>query len=231
MVDALPNIDFLMSLFLPWDVRPQVAYLEQFSALLMNTVKPVLFLSPACDDIRAWWPCWRRWRGARRRYARSRGALCYINVTHPFRHEHDDVEKLLFLAEKAVPFTYNPAVLRGRERPHHAAGAMAAGNAGELFGLVLSQLVSEGCPATLSGGTADKLDMRTMIDVYSAPENRVASRRDGPPLRPPALRPGRRLGFEGRRRAERGRSVALPSGRGSGRLHPRSTTWATWSRA
>lgn len=174
VVDALPNIDFLMSLFVPWDLAPQVAYLQQFAAMLRNSTKPTFFLSPSSEDIRAMVAMLEVVAGGERALREKPRGLCYINVTHPFRHEFADVEKLMFVADKGVPFTYNPTVLRGASGPITQAGAMAVANVGELFGLVLSQLVNEGCPAALSGGTADKLDMRSMIDVYSAPENRVA---------------------------------------------------------
>ncbi len=173
VLDALPNIDFVMSLFVPWELEPAVAYLEQFKAMLRNSTKPFLFLSPSGDDIRAMVAMLEAVAGGEDALREKPRGLCYINVTHPFRHEFDDLDKLIFLAEKGVPYTYNPTALRGASGPITPAGCMAVGNAGELFGLVLAQLVNEGCPATLSGGTADKLDMRSMIDIYSAPENRV----------------------------------------------------------
>ena len=174
LVDALPNIDFVMSLFVPWEVAPQVAYVEQFKLMIANSTKPFLFLSPSGEDIRSMVAMLEAVAGGEEALREKPRGLCYINVTHPFRHEFDDLDKLLFVAEKGVPFTYNPSTLRGASGPITQAGCMAVGNMGELFGLVLAQLVNEGCPATLSGGTADKLDMRSMIDVYSAPENRVA---------------------------------------------------------
>jgi trimethylamine--corrinoid protein Co-methyltransferase len=38
---------------------------------------------------------------------------------------------------------------------------------------VIAQLKREGAPILLSGGTQDMLDMRTMLDIYAAPQNRV----------------------------------------------------------
>ena len=55
-----------------------------------------------------------------------------------------------------------------------AAGAIALANAGELAGLVLAQLKRQGAPVILTGGVNDMMDMRTMVDSYAAPENRVA---------------------------------------------------------
>jgi len=94
-------------------------------------------------------------------------------VTSPLVHDTEALDKLLFMAGRGLPCTYNPVVLRGANGPITPAGAVALGNAGELAGLVVAQLKREGAPVILSGGTQDMLDMRTTGDIYAAPENRV----------------------------------------------------------
>jgi trimethylamine--corrinoid protein Co-methyltransferase len=79
----------------------------------------------------------------------------------------------MFMAEKGLPTTYTPVVLRGMTGPVTPAGAIALANAGELVGLVLAQLKRQGTPIILTGGVNDMADMRTMTGVYAAPENRV----------------------------------------------------------
>jgi trimethylamine--corrinoid protein Co-methyltransferase len=94
-------------------------------------------------------------------------------VTAPLVHNEEALQKLLFMAEKGLPTTYTPVVLRGASGPITPAGAVAYANAGELAGLVISQLKRQGTPVILSGGTQDMLDMSSMLDIYAAPENRV----------------------------------------------------------
>jgi trimethylamine--corrinoid protein Co-methyltransferase len=173
VVDALPNIDFLMSLFLPWDLAPEAATLQQFRAMLTYSVKPTLFLSPNLADIPAMVAMLEAVAGGTEALKEKPRGMCHINVTHPFRHEADEVEKLMLLAERAVPHAYSPVVFRGANGPMTQAGGMAVAGVGELFGLVLSQLVREGCPIAQAGGTAEKLDMRTMVGIYSSPEKRA----------------------------------------------------------
>ena len=173
VVDALPNIDFLMSLFLPWDLAPEVATLQQFRTMLTYSVKPTLFLSPNVADIPMMVAMLEAVAGGADALREKPRGLCHINVTHPFRHEADEVEKLMLLAERAVPHAYSPVVFRGANGPMTQAGAMAVAGVGELLGLVLSQLVREGCPIAQAGGTAEKLDMRTMVGIYSSPEKRA----------------------------------------------------------
>jgi trimethylamine--corrinoid protein Co-methyltransferase len=77
------------------------------------------------------------------------------------------------MAEKGLPTTYTPVVLRGATGPVTAAGAIALANAGELAGLVIAQLQREGAPVILTGGVNDLFDMRSTIDCYADPTNRV----------------------------------------------------------
>jgi trimethylamine--corrinoid protein Co-methyltransferase len=111
--------------------------------------------------------------GGEEQLRRNPICACYINVTHPMRHNQEALQKLLFLAGKGLPTTYTPVVLRGATGPVTAAGAIALANAGELAGLVLAQLKREGAPVILTGGVNDMLDMRTTVDSYADPTNRV----------------------------------------------------------
>ena len=173
VLDALPNIDFLMSFCMASDKPQAIADRFQMQALLSNSVKPILFVTtdfPGCVDavemaeIVA---------GGADALQRNPTCACYINVTSPLQHNTESLDKLLFLAGKGLPATYNPVVLRGANGPVTLAGAVALGNAGELAGLLVAQLKREGAPVILTGGTQDMLDMRTTGDIYAAPENRV----------------------------------------------------------
>lgn len=171
--DALPNIDFLMSFCIANDLSPQTYDRHQMQAMLMHSLKPILFVTldfPGCVDA------------VRMAEAVVGGAealqskplcACYINVSGALRHNEEALQKLLFMAEKGLPTTYTPVVLRGATGPVTAAGAIALANAGELAGLVISQIKREGAPVILTGGVNDMLEMRTAIDCYSDPTNRV----------------------------------------------------------
>ena len=173
LCDALPNIDFLMSLCVASDLEPATADRHQKRAMLTNSTKPILFVTTefeGCVDAVAMAEIV---VGGAEALRRNPLCACYINVTHPLRHNAEALRKLFFLAGKGLPTTYTPVVLRGASGPVTAAGALALANAGELAGLVLAQLKREGAPVILSGGTNDMLDMRTLGDIYAAPENRV----------------------------------------------------------
>ena len=105
----------------------------------------------------------------------SPNVACYINVTSALRHNAEAVQKLLFLAEKQLPFVYFPAVHRGMTGPMTQAGAAALVNAGQLAGLVLSQLKQEGAPIIRGAQDGSSLDMRTMVQAYASEYKRAAA--------------------------------------------------------
>jgi trimethylamine--corrinoid protein Co-methyltransferase len=171
--DALPNIDFLMSFCIANDLNPQTYDRYQMQAMLMNSIKPILFVTldfAGCvDNIKMAEAV----VGGASALQSKPLCACYINVSSPLRHNAEALQKLLFMAEKGLPTTYTPVVLRGATGPVTAAGAIALANAGELAGLVISQIKREGAPVILTGGVNDMLEMRTAIDCYADPTNRV----------------------------------------------------------
>lgn len=171
--DALPNVDFLMSFCVPHDLPQETYDRYQMRAMLMNTTKPILFVTTefegCVDAIRMAEAV----AGGEEELRRNPLCACYINVTGPLRHNQEALRKLLFLSSKGLPTTYTPVVLRGATGPVTAAGAIALANAGELAGLVIAQLNREGAPIILTGGVNDMLDMRTTGDAYADPTNRV----------------------------------------------------------
>jgi len=170
LCDALPNIDFVMSMFLPTDVPDEVSDRYQMRAMLEHTAKPIMFVTndlAGCVDAVAMAEA--VVGGAEALQTRPLAA-CYINVTTGLRHNEEALQKLLFLSERGLPFAYIPVALGGATAPITLAGNMAIWNAGCLVGLVLSQLQRPGAPFITTGWGASALDMRTAISPYVEPE-------------------------------------------------------------
>ncbi len=173
VMDALPNIDFLMSFCMTSDRPQEIADRYQMQAMLTNSIKPILFIAIDFDSCVDCVEMVEIVAGGADALRRNPMAACYVNVTSPLQHNAESLRKLLYLTAKGLPTTYNPVVLRGTNGPVTLAGATALAYAGELAGLVIGQLNREGAPMILAGGTNDLLDMRTTQDIYAAPENRV----------------------------------------------------------
>jgi trimethylamine---corrinoid protein Co-methyltransferase len=170
--DALKDISFVMSMFLPSDVRQEIADRYQFETMLHNTVKPIVFVTyetAGCVDAIEMAEAV---AGGGEALRARPFVACYINVTTGLLHNADALEKLLFLAGKGLPALYIPVVSGGTTGPVTVAGTLALSNAGVLVGLVISQLKREGAPVIIPGFGGDALDMRTMVDPYCAPDPR-----------------------------------------------------------
>jgi trimethylamine--corrinoid protein Co-methyltransferase len=162
-----------MSFCIASDVPAEVSDRHQMRAMLMNSTKPILFVTTGFEGCVDVIKMAEAVAGGADELRRNPICALYINVTTALRHNEEALKKLLFMAEKGLPTTYTPVVLRGVSGPVTAAGAIALANAGELAGLVIAQLKREGAPIILTGGVNDMLDMRTTVDAYADPNNRV----------------------------------------------------------
>jgi len=173
LCDALPNIDFVMSMLLPSDVNMTTADRFQMEAMLTYTTKPVIFVTyeyegcPDCVEMAE------TVVGGPAALRERPNIACYINVVSGLHHNKEGLQKLLYLASKRIPALYIPSSTAGVTSPVTPAGALACDNAGALVGLVLSQLKQEGAPMIVSGMPPGHLDMRTMVSTYCEPERGV----------------------------------------------------------
>jgi trimethylamine--corrinoid protein Co-methyltransferase len=170
--DALPHIDFVMSMFLPMDVNPMVSDRYQMEVMLNRTTKPIVYVTnefSGCVDAVEMAEVV---AGGAEALKLKPWVACYINVTTGLRHNEEALQKLLFLADKGLPAIYVPVVVSSISGPVTPAGGMALTNAGMLVGLVLSQLKREGAPFIVPGWGAEGMDMKTMVNPYCAPDPR-----------------------------------------------------------
>jgi len=153
LCDALPAIDFVMSLGIPRDVPAERTYRHQYATMLRHTTKPTVVV---CDGL-----------------AERPTLLLYAEPSTPLQHSREATDKLLFCARTRIPITHSPAPMMGGTAPVTPAGAVALGNAEALSSLVMHQLQQPGAPF-LYGHGVHHLDMKEMVSVYGAPEFQLA---------------------------------------------------------
>ena len=170
LVDALPNMDFVMSMFLPSDV-PQADYeRHQMALMLKESTKPVIFVgieeesSVMAIDMAA------AVAGDLKTLQQYPFVINFVCTVSAFHHNGESLQRLLYAAERNIPSIFAPGSTRGTLAPITSAGAMALHNAAQLAGLVLSQLKREGSPLILCGRGGGFLDMRSMVSLYTAPD-------------------------------------------------------------
>jgi trimethylamine--corrinoid protein Co-methyltransferase len=172
VADALPRIDFVMSMVLPVDVPQMVVDRYQMEIMLNNTTKPIVFVTNEFSGCVDAVEMAEAVAGGAEALRLNPFVGCYINVTTGLRHNQEALQKLLFLAEKGLPAFYIPVGLGGTTAPMTVAGCQVIWNVGALVGLVLSQLKREGTPYVMAGWGAGGLDMKTTVMPYAEPDRR-----------------------------------------------------------
>jgi trimethylamine--corrinoid protein Co-methyltransferase len=170
--DALPNIDFVMSLVLPVDVPQMVADRYQMEAMLNHTTKPIVFVTTEFSGCVDAVEMAEIVAGGPEALRMNPFVACYINVTTGLRHNQEALQKLLYLSGKGLPALYIPVGQGGTTAPITPAGCQVIWNVGALVGLVLSQLKREGAPYVMAGWGAGALDMKTTVQPYAEPDRR-----------------------------------------------------------
>jgi trimethylamine--corrinoid protein Co-methyltransferase len=166
LMDALPELDFVMSLFLPKDVNQQIYDRYQMQAMLNNTVKPIVYVTPDFEGCKAAVEMCEAVAGGVDAFCRKPFAACYINVTSGLVANEEALQKCVYLAEKGLPMMYIPLNAGGVNSPSTTAGCMATMNAGIMLGIVLSQLINPGTPVAVPGWNGGPYNLKTMVGNY-----------------------------------------------------------------
>ncbi len=166
VMDALPEIDFVMSLFLPRDVDGRIYDRYQMEAMLHTTAKPIVFVSPDFEGCRAAVEMCEAVAGSEDAFRRKPFATCYINVTSGLVANEEALRKCIYLAKKGLPQLWIPLNAGGVNAPATTAGCMASMNAGILLGIVLAQLVQPGVSVGVPGWNGGPYNLKTMVGNY-----------------------------------------------------------------
>ncbi len=169
LVDALPNIDFLMSMALPSDVPIQTSDRRSFLAMIANTVKPVVFTAWDVEGLADIIEMAELVAGGPDELSLKPFLLAYLEPTSPLCHSEVVLRKVLMMVDHGLPFVYAPGPIDGASVPVTPAGALATANAEVMSGLVIAQLRRPGAPFVWGSGSGP-LDMRTLVATYSSPE-------------------------------------------------------------
>lgn len=169
LADALPNIDFVMSMALPSDAPTALADRYAFRAMLQNTLKPLVFTAWDEEGLADIIAMAEAVAGGREALRLNPLLLAYLEPSSPLQHSQEAVRKLLLMAERGLPLVYSPGPVEGASAPVTPAGSLAMANAEVLSGLVMAQLRRRGAPFVYGSGSGP-LDMKTMVATYASPE-------------------------------------------------------------
>jgi len=169
LIDALGQLDFVMSMGVPEDVPALDHYLHAFLAMVRNSVKPMVYTARDLRDMQDIYRIACAVAGGEVALREKPFLLQYAEPISPLLFNEESVEKIMFCAEKGIPVAFPPSPNMGGGGPITIAGALALGNAEILAGLILTQLVRPGTPFLYGCNTA-VLDMKSAIVAYGSPE-------------------------------------------------------------
>ncbi|MGM0653089.1 MAG: trimethylamine methyltransferase family protein [Bacillota bacterium] len=169
LVDALENVDFVMSLGLVTDAPVDASDVHQFEAMLLNSSKPILFTAYNRSGLKAIIEMAALAAGGKDKLREKPSMALYAEPTSPLIHSREALEKLLNCAEEGIPLIYATTPMLGATAPVTVSGAAVVANAEILSGLVIHQLKAKGAPYVYGGGIPP-MHMGTSICSYGGPE-------------------------------------------------------------
>ncbi|MFU8794686.1 MAG: trimethylamine methyltransferase family protein, partial [Dethiobacteria bacterium] len=167
LVDALPSLDFCMSLACISDVTPVLADVHEVQAMLENTSKPIVSWAFNLNNNASIVALCEAAAGGAALLRDNPFFVLYTEPATPLKHPKESLDKLLFMAEKELPVIYTPGVQGNATAPSSLAGVIVMAASDCLAGLVIHQLKNPGAPF-IAGGVTTNMDMRTMIHCYAS---------------------------------------------------------------
>ena len=167
--DALPNVDFHMSIGLTSDVPIPTYDRHQFLAMLEGCTKPFIITAVDAEGLADQYEMACTVLGGEEEFAKNPLFVVYIEPSSPLSHSKEAVDKLLYCAEKGIPAIYAPCPIAGGTGPTTLAGLLVQGLAECLVGIVIAQLKRKGTPIII-GGVVSIMDMKATVLAYGAPE-------------------------------------------------------------
>ena len=169
LVDALPNIHFLMSMGIPVDVDSALTYDVQMADMLASSTKPIVFVTndrASCQraiDMAA------AVAGGYDALREQQHILLYSEPSSPLQQSETAVDKLLLMAEFELPVVHSPGPQMGAVAPITMASGLVMSLAEIMSSLVIHQLTRPGAPFIFGAGL-HHMDMKSMQICYASPE-------------------------------------------------------------
>ncbi len=169
LCDALPNLDFIMSMGVATDVNEHAPFLYEFVDMMAGSSKPIVFTARDTRDMEEILEMASAVVGGEEALRANPFLLHYAEPISPLTHSPEGLRKLLFCADHQVPVVYVSGMSAGGSAPCTLAGALTVASAECLSGLVIHQLAFPGSPFVY-GANISSVDLRTMNFTYGGPE-------------------------------------------------------------
>jgi len=169
--NALPNIDFVMSIAGSYDKPLESQYLHDLDALINNTDKPIICSAPGSQISQYILEMTSSIVGKDQLINRCPIALVTASISPlVFTKMNEDI---IEFAKHGIPIVFAPCPMIGATGPGTQIGTFIISNAETLAAVVLTQIIRPGTPIVYSANTT-VMDMRTGRFSYGAPETTIS---------------------------------------------------------
>ena len=169
LCDALPNIHFVMSIGIPSDVDPDLAYDMQMALMLEHTTKPLVFVTDDKASCQRAIDMAAAAAGGYEALREQQHILLYSEPSSPLQQSETAVDKLLLMAEYELPVVHSPGPQMGATAPITMASGLVMSLAEIMSSLVVHQLRRPGAPFVFGAGL-HHMDMKSAQICYASPE-------------------------------------------------------------
>lgn len=148
--DHLPNHDAMFALGSLADDYGFDCFVHEVHAMMINTTKPIIYLSNDVPDTKAICEMAAVIAGGWDRLRERPFLLQYDEVLSPLKHKNHAFDKFMYLAEQGLPIRYGAFTMSGASSPVTLPGAAAQSLAEALVGLMACQLKRPGVPYVMA---------------------------------------------------------------------------------
>ena len=174
LAQALPNLDFHMSLGITQDTAVSTYDRWQYLAMVEGTSKPINVTAVDAEGLGDILEMAQILLGGKEEWQKGPCFSAYLEPVSPLSHNKEVVQKLIFAVDHHIPCVYTPCPLAGATAPCTLAGLLVQTLTESLFGIVVSQTRRPGAQIII-GGLMSNMDMKTANYTYGSPEMALMS--------------------------------------------------------
>ena len=150
ITDALPELDAMFALGSLADDYGFDTFVHEVHAMMINTTKPIIYLSNDVPDTKAICEMAAVIAGGWDRLRERPFLLQYDEVLSPLKHKNHAFDKFMYLAGEGLPVRYGAFTMSAASSPVTLPGAAAQSLAEALVGLMACQLKRPGVPYVMA---------------------------------------------------------------------------------
>lgn len=153
----------------PTEINPETAHLDMMFTYMSMCDKPVFAASGSGIMVKDTIEMAGLIFGGKEKLKTMPVMAAVVNAMSPLQYSKEQTEAIVELARYNQPVVLTNMILAGGTGPVSIPSLLALANAEVLAGIVLTQLISPGCPV-IYGSTSAPMDMKTMISAVGALE-------------------------------------------------------------